>query len=161
MASQQQRHPRRRQSRAEREWEAEVIGLSPDQLIDRWTADFDRLSGDVHRIHWNREVFEALDAEIIRSQREGSAFFLEQFLRPMYGDAQVVILRRLGDTDRRSRSFRIMQEEIVLRSRFLTRKLYVCRWAARYGDDPNFIALGHDEFSTKFGKRANECQSEY
>lgn len=141
-------------SRAERDWHAKVVAMSANDIRDRWAQEFKVLGGDVHRIHWNREVFEALDEEIVRTRRDGSGFFLERFLRPMYVETQAVLLRRLGDDDRRSSSFRVMLEEMLVRPEVLTRKWYVARWGDHYDHDPDYMSMGEHEFSTRFGTRA-------
>jgi hypothetical protein len=141
-------------SKDEREWSEQLQAMSADDLRQRWAREFKVLSGDVHRIHWNREVFEALDEEIVRTSRDGSGFFLERFLRPMYVENQTLLLRRLGDVDRRSSSFRVMLEEMILRPEVLTREWYVARWADFYEGDPDYVRVGDDEFSSNFGERA-------
>lgn len=138
----------------QQKWQIEIEGLSRDKLLKRWEKDFDCLSNDVHRIHWNREVFQALNDEIVRAQREGSDFFLERFLRPMYLESQSILLRRLGDSNRRSSSFRVLLEEMILRPELLTRDRYVAGWAAQFGDDPDYLRVGNEEFSTMYGARA-------
>lgn len=141
-------------SRTERQWREEIMSMATDSLRARWADEFKLLGRDVHRIHSNREVFEALDDEIVRSAREGGGFFLERFLRPIYFENQAVLLRRLVDDDRRSSSFRVMLEEMILRREVLTRKWYVGRFADHYDGDPDYIRMGEHEFSAKFGERA-------
>jgi hypothetical protein len=141
-------------TKTEREWREQIASMSSNELFERWEQDLERLSEDVHRIHWNRETFEAFDEEIVRTQREGSGFFLERFLRPMYVETQSLLLRRLGDDDRRSSSFRVLLEEMMLRPELLTRERHVDRWAAHYLDQPEYIRLGDEEFSESFGAEA-------
>lgn len=141
---------------SKREWKNEVTSLSEDDLFGRWQKDLDRLSKDVHRVHWNRDVFEALDDEIVAHQRDGTDFFLERFLRPMYVETQTVLIRRLGDDDPRSLSFRVLLEEMLLRSELLTRRRYVAQWAARYDADPEYAGLGDGEFSEHYGHEAQQ-----
>ena len=136
------------------EWDKQIRAMSADELRQHWDRDFGNLREDVLRILSNREVFEALDAEIVRTERAGSGYFLGQFLRPTYVQSQALLLRRLGDGDRRSSSFRIMLEEMILRPDMLTRKWYVGRWAEHYPGDDFMVHMGDDEFSDEFGENA-------
>jgi hypothetical protein len=73
----------------------------------------------------------------------------------MYVETQSLLLRRLGDDDRRSSSFRVLLEEMMLRPELLTRVRSVDRWAVHYPNEPEFIRLGDEEFSARYGAEAS------
>jgi hypothetical protein len=137
---------------AKAEWKKMIQSMSVDGLRQRWFDDFGNLHGDVSQISRNREVFEALDSEIVHRQHAGRGFFLTEFLRPMYVQTQAVLVRRLGDTDPRSKSLRMLLDEMILRPEVLTREWFVDRWAAHYSGDDDELQMGDLEFSNDFGE---------
>jgi hypothetical protein len=117
-----------------RRWRREVDGLSDAELLERWKADYETLAADVRTIHRRRIIFNELDDEMVCRAAKESGYVVERFLRPMYGDAQAVTLRRLNDDDPRTVSFRRLVEEVRLRPSVLSRAHYIETALARLID---------------------------
>ena len=121
-------------------------GDDPDNLRAQWAATLDANHMDLLRLHLRAEVVEALDDEIVRSQRPGGAMLLEQVIRPMYADAQALCVRRLIDKGKRTDSlYRLltsMADHPELLSRESYRRLYI-----EGGGDPDYADQDFDQLA--------------
>ena len=120
-----------------------------DALVAGWITRFDTLRGLVNEIHMTAEVIEALDAELVSRPREGSGFFLDAILRPMYATAQSLRVRRLVDRDNRTESLDRLLAAMVVHPEVLTRERYVEHYR-REGDE-SYMLLGHADFNRIVG----------
>jgi hypothetical protein len=131
---------------------SQTSGADPDGLHARWCEDFKALSEDVVRIHARSQVWDKLD-EAIAAQNTPSAGMLLSLLRPMYGEAQAMGVRRLIDQRRGHRSLWRLVDEMARNPTVLSRR----RWVAHYQrpDDPYFVERGGREFDDLAGVGAD------
>lgn len=96
-----------------------------DQHHAAWVADYKVLKGDVLNMHLHRQMFEELDDALVADQSQSASIWCEDFLRPLYIQAQGVTLRRLIDANTETVSFvrllTLMSEcpRVLSRARYL------------------------------------------
>lgn len=143
--------------------EAEKARSARAEVLERWSNDIDLFAGEVQMMHARRQVFDRYDAELEHiGEEEGSAgesalWFRYHFLRPTYGEAQAVAIRRLVDSDRRTRSFVRLLSEMIEHPEYLNRERYIeLFFARREGErDEDDLRLAHDLFDQVAGRAPN------
>ena len=75
-----------------------------DERYQRWQADFKIISDEIMTLSVRKTIFDGLDGEICRVNGSVATMALDQFLRPMYAEAQAALVRRLAEKDRYKRS---------------------------------------------------------
>jgi hypothetical protein len=120
-----------------------------NELHARWCEDLRRLADNVHIMHIRSEIFEGLDAELVRTQREGSGLLVE-VLRPTYAEAQAVRVRLLVDNSKGTRSLTRLVGEMAQHSTVLNRERYVAPYEEHGSRD-----LADDDFDLLAGQGAD------
>lgn len=143
--------------------------LSPeqaDQLHARWLADLEELAHLVRQLFLRRQVFEALDDELVRraqanpgtSIEQSGAFLSADFLRPLYAEAQASTVRRLVDKTKGTKSFVRLLNEMMRNPEVLSRERYVAYYfepGSPRNDDPTpWLKLANADFDALAGKGA-------
>jgi hypothetical protein len=119
---------------------------TPDERHAELVAHFTRLQNQVWDMHTRKEVFEALDDEMVRRRPAESAYFIEMF-RALYADAQVMLVRRLVDQGRRTDSFvRLLIGMKKAAPTVLTRARYFALYGLKPDDTSHWARRADEDF---------------
>ena len=133
-----------------------VTDLPDSIVVGSWQRDFKIIGDELRQLSLRRTVFDRLDAEIVRTTNEAVAgLALDQFLRPIYAEAQAALIRRLVDRDERSVSLRNLLTDMMRHHEVLTRERHVREMHQRWIDS-GFVggtdAAAHESFNAFAGK---------
>jgi hypothetical protein len=109
---------------------AQVVSRDPDALYENWRLMLDAVVLDVRALSVRRSILVELDTELVEHQRTGTDVLCEQFLRPVYIEAQAATIGRLVDDRRGAMSLYALLTEMIANAEILTRKRYVNRYLA-------------------------------
>ncbi len=132
-------------------------GRSDDERLQLWIDDFHLLAQLVYTVFMRREIFEELDDALVRNGGAHTSILCDSFLRPMYAESQATLLRRLGDNDPDSRSFRRLLLDMQAHSHLLTRERYVGFYLRDDGEGADsleermWLQRAHDAFDRMAG----------
>jgi hypothetical protein len=90
----------------------------------------------VKLLYTRTQMWEAIDGELVRTQQPGSALIVEVF-RPVVGESQGVLVRRLLDEDSRTRSIVRLLGQMAEHHKALTRGRFVDQWQPQRRDEAN------------------------
>jgi hypothetical protein len=88
----------------------------------------DAVVDDVRALSLRRSVLVDLDNELVEHQRPGIDVLCEQFLRPVYIEAQAATIARLVDDRRGALSLHAVLTGMIANAEILTRKRFVNRY---------------------------------
>ena len=131
--------------------------------LERWRQDVLDTAQSVWALNARRVVFVQMDAELEREGSESATWFRYRFLRPLYGEAQAVGVRRLVDNDWRARSFVRLLAEMIEQPELLSREQYLELFFERRPggpDDEDEIRLANDLFDDLAGEGAEHVSAE-
>lgn len=131
----------------------DVATIDEATVIEGWRQDVLEFADDVWMLSARRQVFLELDRELEREGSQSAAWFRRNVLRPLYGDAQAVAVRRLVDGHRRSKSFVRLLDEMIKHPSLLSRKRYLELIAARRtgGEEADEVGLANSLFDDLAG----------
>jgi hypothetical protein len=127
-----------------------------EELHAEWTSEVGplrQLTQDIWRLHHRRKMFNEL-VEMLEGQGNPHRAYVDEFLAELYLDAQLVLLRRLIDTDSRSVSFRRLINQLIQHRTKFTREWYVGLWTKEAA--ANSDELGERLDARVWGEEGNE-----
>lgn len=110
--------------------------MDDDEHYEQWCEEFKYLGGRVNLLHTRVQMWEAIDGELVRMQRPGSGFVVAVF-RPIVGEAQGVLVRRLLDKDKRTHSLVRLVGQMAKHHTVLTRTRFVDQWQEDLVEEAN------------------------
>jgi hypothetical protein len=108
--------------------------MNDDERHTGWCGEFDYLYGMVKLLYTRTQMWEAIDSELVRTKQLRSGGIVEVF-RPVVGESQGVVVRRLLDEDSRTRSIVRLLGQIAEHHETLTRVRFVDHWQPERRDE--------------------------
>jgi hypothetical protein len=110
--------------------------VNDDERRTEWSDEFDYLYGMVKLLYTRTQMWEAIDSELVRTQQPGSGLIVEVF-RPVVGESQGVLVRRLLDEDGQTRSIVRLLGQMAEHHEALTRARFVDQCQPQGRDEAN------------------------